>query len=284
MGADSKVERMFLEGQRKWPFVKLTFAVFEAHYQRVIAADRSLEPEEAADLYLCCACSAGEREALAAFEREGLEVAKAAIARIDRDPDFVQETLQEIWDKLLLGPNAKVADYSGRGPLLAWVRVAATRTALDRCRARTARADRQLEHSDNFAARDPNPELSLAREQYGEAFQQALRHAVTALSSQERNVLRMHLTGQCSIDEIGRAYGVHRATAARWLERTRERIYESVRSQLSAQNPRLTDSEFKSLARGLGSQLALSLSAHSLALSGSHSLSTKVREGSRSDA
>ena len=73
-------------------------------------------------------------------------------------------------------------------------------------------------------------------------------------------MLRMHVAGHCSIDEIGRAYNVHRATAARWLDRTRTRIYEEVRQELCVKRANLTASEFKSLATMMGTELELSLS------------------------
>ena len=214
---------------------------------------------EAADLYLCCACVEAQPEALRAFESEGLGVAKAAIARINREADFVQDTLQEVWDKLLLGPEPRVKQYAGRGPLKAWVRVTATRVALDRNRAQGRLAGRQVELSEQLAARGMSPEAQLTKARFGPAFAQALRGAVSALSAQERNVLRMHVSGQCSIDEIGRAYNVHRATAARWLDRARTQLHESVRQELCIGRDKLTASEFKSLAAMMGGELELSL-------------------------
>jgi RNA polymerase sigma-70 factor (ECF subfamily) len=110
----------------------------------------------------------------------------------------------------------------------------------------------------------------LTKARFGGAFQKALRDAVAALSAQERNVLRMHVTGQCSIDEIGRAYNVHRATAARWLDRSRARIYETVRQELCGRRNNLTASEFKSLATLMGSELELNLTGNSALLSAHH--------------
>jgi RNA polymerase sigma-70 factor (ECF subfamily) len=268
MSGQDAVQQMFHDGQRRWPLVPLSFALFSEHYARALAASGDdTRPSEAADLYLCCACAAAVPQALRAFESEGLSVARAAIARIDRSPDFVQETLQEVWDKLLLGKEAKVRLYSGRGPLKAWVRVTATRVALDRYRARGREAARQVELTERFAAVEASPEAFLTKARFGGAFQQALRDAVAALSKQERNVLRMHVAGQCSIDEIGRAYNVHRATAARWLDRSRSQIYEAVRQELCVRHNNLTASEFKSLATLMGSELELSLTGNSALLS-----------------
>jgi RNA polymerase sigma-70 factor (ECF subfamily) len=116
--------------------------------------------------------------------------------------------------------------------------------------------------SDTLEAAPFSPEASLLRARFGDAFREALRAAVASLSKQARNVLRMHVVGHCSIDEIGRAYNVHRATAARWIDRSRSTIYARVHEHLGAQHP-LTDSEFRSLAGVMGPELQLSLSVPS---------------------
>jgi RNA polymerase sigma-70 factor (ECF subfamily) len=272
MSSEDAVRQMFLEGQRKWPLVKLGFDVFFGHCSRVLPTSEPDAPREAADLYLCCACAQAQPEALRLFESEGSGVATAAIARIDRSADFVQDTLQEVWDRLLLGAEPKVKLYSGRGPLKAWVRVAATRVALDRQRARKRFAGHHIELTDCLAAPAGSPEAAMLKSRFGHAFHEALRDAVSGLSSQERNVLRMHVTGHCSIDEIGRAYNVHRATAARWLERTRARIYDEVRQELCVDRAHLTASEFKSLATAMGADLELSFSRSSERLAASGGL------------
>jgi RNA polymerase sigma-70 factor (ECF subfamily) len=264
MNAVATVRKLYLVGEQRWPLVKLSFEVFEAHCQRVFAPEQGVDIErEASDLYLCFACIESEPEALRTLQSEGLGVARAAISRINRDSDFVQEVLQELWGKLLVGSNAKVRQYSGRGPLLGWIRVAAARLAVDRCRSKGVQALREVELTEQIAEHGSNPETFLTKARLGREFQEAVCRAVAALASQDRNVLRMHVNGGCTIDEIGRAYGVHRATAARWLDRSRVRIYDAVRRELCAQDSKLTESEFKSLANLLRSQLELHLSSHS---------------------
>jgi RNA polymerase sigma-70 factor (ECF subfamily) len=259
----STIEQMFLMGQRRWPTIELSFEAFAAHCRQTLDSGRQ-RPVEAADLYLCCACAAAQPEALRVFERDGQGVAKAAIRRIDSDEDFVRDTLQELWSRLLVGSEARVRSYSGQGPLQAWLRVAATRLALDRRRARKRGVRREVALSDTLEAVPFSPEASLLKARFGDAFRDALRTAVAGLSKQARNVLRMHVVGHCSIDEIGRAYNVHRATAARWIDRSRSTIYARVREQLGEHHP-LTDSEFRSLAGLMGPELQLSLSVPSTA-------------------
>ncbi len=249
---------MYLDGQRRWPSLALGFDTFASYCDALPALDAT--PAEGADLLLCCACSRGDPEALRLFERETLHVARAAIASLRQDREFSNETLQEVWEKLFYGPEPKITKYTGRGPLQAWVRVTATRAALDRCRALGISTARETELTDRLAAPWPGMELLLSRARYGAAFQGALCEAVARLPARERNALRMHVCGRCSIDEIGRAYGVHRATAARWLERARLAIREGVRGGLSRDGIKLTDSEYSSLARGMASELELRLS------------------------
>jgi RNA polymerase sigma-70 factor (ECF subfamily) len=255
------LQQMFVAGQTRWPRLQLGYDAFRSYCTRVLDASDSV-PVDPADIYLCCACAEAEPEAIRSFEDEGRSVAEAAIRRIDSSDDFVHETLQELWTRLLVGSDAKVRSFSGRGPLKAWVRVTATRIALDRLRVKKRGQLRHVELSDELAGETTNIEVSLLKARYGEAFQQALRTAVAALSVQDRNVLRMHVVGRCSIDEIGCAYNVHRATAARWIERARARIHDEVRDELCVRH-KLTQSEFHSLAGVLGAELSLTLSVPS---------------------
>jgi len=257
---DGLVRRMYLDGQREWPQVELAFATFERHWQERLASDGTLPASAGADLFLSCACAKGDAEALRVFERDNRAVARSAIAKVRRDDPFVDDCLQDLWEKLFSAPNAKINKYAGRGPLKAWVRVTATRAALDRCRELGVAAARHAELSDELAVAPQGAELVLLRTRYAEAFQAALRNAVAALPARERNALRMHVGGGCSIDQIGLAYGVHRATAARWLERARASITDGVRDALAARKVHLTASEFESLGHALASQLELRLS------------------------
>ena len=138
--------------------------------------------------------------------------------------------------------------------------MAVTRAALDRCRELGVATARHAELSEELAVAPHGVDLALLRARYAGTFQAALRDAVRALPARERNALRMHVGGGCSIDQIGVAYGVHRATAARWLERARESIAQGVRHALSLRNVELTQSEFQSLGHALASELELRLS------------------------
>jgi RNA polymerase sigma-70 factor (ECF subfamily) len=263
VGGDA-VERMYREGTRCWPLFSVSLDTFHEQCVRLLgeAPDPDVE-SHAAELYLCCACAGKDRLAMAAFESEWRVVARAAVARVHADSEFVNETVQEIWDQLLAGPAPKIARYSGQGPLGAWLRVVATRTALDRCRTRRRNTARHAELVENLMAEEASPELGMLRHQYAESLQDALRSAVLQLSPRDRNVLRLHVQERCNIDDIGRTYGVHRATAARWLERVRTRVFESAHGRLAGTRA-MTTSEFRSVAWAVRSELELGPSLFSM--------------------
>jgi RNA polymerase sigma-70 factor (ECF subfamily) len=258
---DKALEQAFALGKKTWPSIDLDFDTFKAHCGRVLGEAPEWDwSRYGTDLFLCCACVSGDVEATRALETETLPQVVKAITRIDSDAQFVEEALQTLRDKLLVGPRAKIADYAARGPLVAWLSVAAARVALDAIRSRNARKIQHADLPDRLAQTDQSPLNDIVKSRYADSFQRALKHAISSLPSRERNLLRLQLVGRCSIDQLGRMYLVHRATAARWLEGARNRVFESVRDQMKTEH-RLTDGEFDSIARGVRSQLDLSITA-----------------------
>lgn len=262
MSAQEALREMYAEGIERWPSIRVTLEEFQRQCERICEGESPVEelPRHAADIYLCCACVKQDPLAIAIFERETEEVVRGAISRVHRDEEFVRETQQEFWKKLLVGPSAKINDYRGRGPLQAWLRVAAARLALDRYRAERQVAVREVDLGDSLADQIFGPESTLTRARYHEPFRLAFRHAIAGLDDRDRNLLRMHVDGRCSIDQIGRAYNVHRATAARWLDQAKDHILKAVRTELELVGPHLTDSEFQSVARVIGGELEVELS------------------------
>jgi RNA polymerase sigma-70 factor (ECF subfamily) len=258
------IRQGYADGRRDYPEVEISFDVFERHCEMVLDAQGSSGwQRHGSDLFLACACAFGDTTAIAIFERNMLPAAAEAIGRVNDNPDFVKEALQTVSCRILVEPGLKIAEYSARGALVAWTKVVATRLALNQLGASrrlvTGRGElaQRLVH-DHFEA-----ETQVMKGRYSEVFQRALSDAVNTLPARERNVLRMHLVGRCSIDQIGRAYSVHRATAARWLSATKKRLFGSVRDKLRDLQPKLTDEEFKSVARLVQSQLDLTFATSS---------------------
>jgi RNA polymerase sigma-70 factor (ECF subfamily) len=261
--AEDVIVQMFDDGAKRWPRVRVELSALREHCRRAL---RGVSEEEAsvhgAELYLCCACALGNHEAIDAMRREGGAVVRAAIGHVSGGSDFIEETGQELWHDLLFAPDPKIRKYSGRGSLRAWLRVVATRFSLDRCRAARIESSGEMDLAERIAAEPADPALGLLRSRFGSAFQEALEQAIDDLSSADRNLLRLQLR-RCTVDQIGRIYGVHRATAARWLARARASALDGARRRIGASAPWMTDSTFASIARDLGSELDLPLSRSS---------------------
>ena len=168
-------------GRAAWPTVTLERAQLAA-----FVAPRAENRQFLADLYLAAACMAGDREALAVFEREVLIHARSAIRSIDSNDSFTDEVFQRVRAKLLVADEAapRIGEYAGRGPLRAWVGITAVRTAL--MMQRSVRRAREVPAEDDWTdaltmISTNNPELDLLERQYAEAFGAALRDAVAAL-------------------------------------------------------------------------------------------------------
>ena len=244
-----------------WPSVALPFETFRAHGERVSGG----EPPEGgleAELFLACACGIGDRRALAILEERYLLPARGSLQRLDSRPEFIDDVMQEFRTKLLVGDSPRIMNYGGRGPLLAWIRVAATRTAIDVLRATKPRVDIDAADADVLKQADLSPEVQMLREAYRDAFKDALAATLEALSAKDRNLLRRHLVDHLTLDEIAAPYGVHPATIARRLAGLRDQIAEAVRQRLAAGHREAGGStSLESVAHAIRSEVHLSLGA-----------------------
>lgn len=254
-------------GLLAWPEVALDPLVFVAH----LAARLPDEPDlaaavgelHAADLYLACACALAEPRALACFNEHFL----AAVGRTwrTRHPlaDFADEVRQLLRVRLLVsdgGGPPRIAGYSGRGPLAAWVRMAATRLGLDlRRRERPGVRDDEL----TLEARGDDPELEYLKTRYAGELNEALHTTLAALSSRTANVLRLHYQEGMTVDAIGTMYRVSGRTVQRWLAEARQTILAETRRLLS-ERLGLTDSRLDSLIGLVRSRLDISISQYLL--------------------
>jgi RNA polymerase sigma-70 factor (ECF subfamily) len=114
--------------------------------------------------------------------------------------------------------------------------------------------DSLLEHIEISYA----PELVMLRERYGEAISASLRAAIEALEDRARAVLKYSIVFGWSIDKIGKLYGAHRATAARWLNAARELLGDNIRKEV-AERCKIEPSEVDSIVRQVQSQIDVSL-------------------------
>jgi RNA polymerase sigma-70 factor (ECF subfamily) len=247
-----------------WPGVTLDFERFVAHAQQVGfwlgATGADPDPANLADLFLACASGHGDRLAIEALEGQYLAAARFSLRRLDPRPEFIDDVMQDLRSKLLLPPEPRILRYGGRGPLLAWIRVSATRTALDSLRSIREAVGREARDPDSLEQVDFGPEVQLLRTAYREAFQEAIAAAVAALTPKDRNLLRRHLIEHMTLEEMAAPYGVHLATIARRLMVLREEIAASVRQHLAVRHgSRGGATSLESLAQAIRSEVYLSL-------------------------
>lgn len=259
----------FERGGQSWPAVKLGYERFCEHLTHLGYAADTL-PEHVEAVYVCAAGELGEDAACRAIEERYFGALRSAIARVDGREDVVDEVLQLLRVHLFAGAARKIGTYTGRGPLDRWLRTAAMRIAF-----RERKPHRRLPSSltamfsagaDLAAAptaisrRDEGADQPF-KALYVRAFEGALEESFRALQSRERAVLRLHFAEGMNIEAIGRVYGVHRATVARWIAGYREGLAASVREQLEKEFGQLTREEFDSLFGLVYGQLDVSVTA-----------------------
>ncbi len=206
------------------------------------------------DLALVQRCLRSEPAATVLFEREYLDPLRAIVGALDGSSAVVDDVLQEL--RLKLVGEGRLAQYGGRGALRGWLRRAALNTAAH-LRAQPGRED-SLERAPERVVHDP--ELDFIKERHRRDFNEAFVAALARLEPRERTLLRLNALAGASIDELGDMYRVHRATAARWVQRARERLVARLKDELAARLT-LDPEEVLELMHLLRSQLDVSLRA-----------------------
>ncbi len=219
----------------------------------------ALAAAPAADLVLAAACAAQEPSAHAAFDQVLVEV-DAAGAATNATKDLVAEVKQLLRMQLLVPKDGKppgIEGYRGKGPLRGWVRITATRELIrhKKKRARDVPIDKSL---DRLLTSVVDPALAAMKAEYRAEFAAALREAIEDLSAEDRTLLRQQIVDDMSIDAVGAAYGVHRATAARWLTRARAALVAATHRRL-ADRLKLPVDQVGSVIRLVSSQLDASV-------------------------
>jgi len=219
-------------------------------------ADRELDETHAAEIYLGAACALRVPAALAALETAYIARVPDILAAKRLPPHAVDEIRQTVRERLLAGDPPYLANAVGRGSLAGLVAVIASRCALDWLRANN-RTDHEPVPDALAATADPARDLDRARGQT--ALKTAFEAAVTELDARDRTLLRLHLVDGLTIDDIARMYQIHRATAARQIERAREQVAATTRRRLALVDGFSRD-ELGELVTMVASQLDLSLS------------------------
>jgi RNA polymerase sigma-70 factor (ECF subfamily) len=251
-------------GAAAHPRLSVDGVTFAAHLGRCGADIERLHAADlhAEDLYLCCAGLRGDAEAVRDLRARHRTVLPAYLRNIDRSAAFLDEVEQRLWDAALIGSveaSPKLASYAGRGPLAAWIGIAAQRIAL-MIRRREAAEKRALDNvgvEARLATADP--ELAFVKEHLREPFQRAIIAAFKTLDDRQRMIYSLHVVDGLTMERIAGMYGVSHSTVSRWMSSAREAIVAEARRQLRDEMNVAAD-EFESLTRLLVNDLDLSVS------------------------
>jgi RNA polymerase sigma-70 factor, ECF subfamily len=233
---------MYEEGRLAFPHVPLAApdlaAYAGARARDDLAAPDAVRGLRAGDLFLACACARGARGALDAFDRALLARIPAYLRRLRPPPEIAEDTRRVLLDKLFVaapGRPPKILQYSGRGALEGWVRVAALRAAVNLLEARSpggiaGDGDAALERA---VGPGDDPELLFLKARYRAPFVAALREAIAALPARDRALLQFAYVEGLTPERIGKVYGVHRTTAMRWIDAARAGVLSGTRARLT---------------------------------------------------
>jgi RNA polymerase sigma-70 factor (ECF subfamily) len=225
------------DARAAWPTVRVDLTgVVAAIDERLPERDleAALDGLHVSDLFLTVAIAGGDTRAIRAFDRRLLPEVDAYVARTNSAPAFADEVKQVLRERLLLrrgAEPARIASYRGRGPLGAWLRVAAIRVAHELVRDRGGEVS--LDESDGvLTSANPDPELAYLKGRYASEFRHAFQTVLASLPAKERTILRLYFFEAMTVTEIGNVYHVHASTITRWLARSRQRILDETRRQL----------------------------------------------------
>ncbi|MGE0547470.1 MAG: transcriptional regulator [Kofleriaceae bacterium] len=214
---------------------------------------------DAHELALAEAVTAGSPDAIREFETKYLAPVRPTLRSMSLGDSDIADVEQAVRVKLLVGDRdsgPRLARYAGQGRLGGLVRVAAVREALMLLRSR--RVTGSDDWLDALACSDDDPALVALKTRHRVAFKASFEQAVRSLTPREHAVLRLHLVRHQSIDQIGAVYGVHRATAARWID-SAKRALRAHTNKVLAERYDLRGPELERVVALIESRIELSI-------------------------
>jgi RNA polymerase sigma-70 factor len=128
----------FFSAQRTCPGIALTPDVFWPYVgARLPSTWRTLDALDEVhfhDLYVACACQAGDTHALALIDQRHLPAAFSGIEQLRLDAARIEDLKQVLRHQLFVvenGRTPKITAYSGCEPLVSWLRTVVQRAALE---------------------------------------------------------------------------------------------------------------------------------------------------------
>jgi RNA polymerase sigma-70 factor (ECF subfamily) len=256
----------FLDSARSaWPTLDLPPDLFLRYLAARVPRDGSVERAFrnlcVEDLYLCCACAAGNQQAVALFHQHYLPLLQSTLRGLRIGETMTEEVQQHLLERLLAGSRsqpAMITTYGGYGRLARWLRVVAARIG----RSLLAEEKKLVLVGDERIAAEladhaSEPEIQ-SKQVYRELFKRAFKHALKTLEARELNLLRQRYVDNLNLAQIGAIYRVHHTTVHRWLEKAKAVLLERTRAHMR-EALEVSQGECESIIRLIQSDLDLTL-------------------------
>ncbi len=233
---EAKARGLHERGRTRWPDLPLTFEVFLAHAGQHLVTLAAIDAAQicAEDLFLAAACLQRLPGAVDRFDTFVWPQLERHLRRKTGEPERLVEMRQVMLVRLFVPQAADerplIAEYTGRAPLLVWLRMMATRLLLN-ARRDEARVTGLGGSFANKAASD-DVEMSFIRGRYEEEFTTALRAALGRLNSEQRLLLQLRFREELTSDQIAVLLKTSRVTAHRRVVTAREALAENLREAL----------------------------------------------------
>lgn len=257
-----RLEDIVASARAAWPALDLDDVAFVEHLGSLSAGDLEtwLDQLRVDDAYLAFGCARGDAASLEAFERVHAPEMRALAERLLPGAG-AQEVVQKLSEQLLVATGTRppgIARYAGQGRLRAWLRVTTVREAVRARKKAGLETPAEEQALQAVGTEGADPELRYMRELYKAQFREAFSDALAALTPRERTLLRYTVIDGLTVDRVGAIYRVHRATAARWVAKARERLISETRRALM-QRLAVGAPEQESILRMIRSDLDLSI-------------------------
>lgn len=229
------VDELVAAGRSAWPGIDVDRDVYAAFVDERLgeAAAAPAGRDRAVELYLTCACAAGDVAAIARFERAFFTEIDEAARRARAGEAVAADARQELARSLFTGEKPAIGTFRGRGDLRGWMRVTAMHQVLKLLKRQNRDVLVDDERFLDAMCPPQDPELGHLRAHFRAPLITAFHRAIASLTDEQRSLLRRQLDG-ITIDRLAAERGVHRATAARWLADARRAVRDATRRELAA--------------------------------------------------
>lgn len=252
------LEDAFNRVQNRWAAVTQNPAAFA---RAVAESGVDLNATYLEDWYLTRAALDGDAAGMQTLWTQ-ISAAAEAARRIDGTPVFLQEVRQALGERMMSaspsGPR-KLELYRADVPLLAWLRVAAVRVAINLKEG--TRPSQEITPPDEAKLISQwNPELLVLENQHQVLFKSAFASALARLPAREQVLLKSYYVDGATMEELGGLYGKNKSTISRWLDSARDALFNLTRQELQQRSGARGD-ELESLLNVAYSQVSLNLSS-----------------------